>query len=290
MINYGQLVILILATVAAIVWTIVYLRGKNRYTDVIASIDGEDYFMSELFFIGFELMDMLGYNMDSKASHKKIKQISEVYGSKYSRYHFYILRGGQFTYGLTFMAISLELAAMSAEVMVAFLGVVLTGLLVYYLEETFNDKLKARREELILDFPAVLSKLTLLVNSGMVMREAWKKVAYGGERELYVEMQNTLKEMENGEAEIDAYLNFANRCFIKEIRKFASTMIQNLQKGSSELAMFLKDMSDEMWEEKKHVVKRKGEAAASKLMMPTVLIFIGILILIMVPMLAGAGL
>lgn len=290
MINYGQLFILILATVAAILWTMVYLKGRNRYADVIASIDGEDYFMSELFFIGFELMNMLGYNMDSKASHKKIKEISEVYGSKYSRYHFYILRGGQFTYGLTFMTISLELAAMSAEIIVAFLGVVLTGLLVYYLEETFNDKLKARREELILDFPAVLSKLTLLVNSGMVMREAWKKVAYGGDRELYVEMQNTLKEMDNGEAEIDAYLNFANRCFVKEIRKFASTMIQNLQKGSSELAMFLKDMSDEMWEEKKHVVKRKGEAAASKLMMPTVLIFIGILILIMVPMLAGAGL
>lgn len=290
MINYGQLFILILATAVAILWTTVYLKGRNRYVDVIASIDGEDYFMSELFFIGFELMDMLGYNMDSKASHKKIKEISEVYGSKYSRYHFYILRGGQFTYGLTFMAISLELAAMSAEIIVAFLGAVLTGLLVYYLEETFNDKLKARREELILDFPAVLSKLTLLVNSGMVMREAWKKVAYGGERELYVEMQNTLKEMDNGEAEIDAYLNFANRCFVKEIRKFASTMIQNLQKGSSELAMFLKDMSDEMWEEKKHVVKRKGEAAASKLMMPTVLIFIGILILIMVPMLAGAGL
>ena len=35
-------------------------------------------------------------------------------------------------------------------------------------------------------------------------------------------------------------------------------MIQNMQKGNSEIAYFLKEMSDEMWEEKKHLVKRKG--------------------------------
>ena len=49
------------------------------------------------------------------------------------------------------------------------------------------------------------------------------------------------------------------------------------------MAYFLREMSDEIWEEKKHLVKRKGEAATSKLMAPMVLIFIGILGMIMVP-------
>lgn len=60
-------------------------------------------------------------------------------------------------------------------------------------------------------------------------------------------------------------------------------MIQNLQKGNAEIAFFLRDMSNEMWEEKKHLVKRKGEAANSKLLLPIAMIFIGILIMIMVP-------
>ena len=82
---------------------------------------------------------------------------------------------------------------------------------------------------------------------------------------------------------MDAYRNFAERCGIKEIRRFSSTMIQNLQKGTSEVAYYLREMSDEIWEEKKHLVKRKAEAATSKLMAPMVLIFIGILGMVMVP-------
>ena len=107
--------------------------------------------------------------------------------------------------------------------------------------------------------------------------------AYGGERVLYKEMQVTVQEMKNGISELDAYRNFADRCSVKQIRRFASTMIQNMQKGNAEISYFLKEMSDEMWEEKKHLVKRKGEAANSKLLIPTAMIFIGILIMIMVP-------
>ena len=81
-----------------------------------------------------------------------------------------------------------------------------------------------------MDLPQVLSKLTLLVNSGMVLRDAWKHAAFTGNRVLYQEMQNTTLEIENGVMEIEAYKNFADRCSVKEIRKFTSLIIQNLQK------------------------------------------------------------
>ena len=76
------------------------------------------------------------------------------------------------------------------------------------------------RDELLADMPQMLSKLTLLVNSGMIVREAWSKVAYGGERQLYREMQMTVQEMNNGLSDLEAYRNFAERCGIKEIRRF----------------------------------------------------------------------
>lgn len=157
------------------------------------------------------------------------------------------------------------------------------GLLILYLDLTLQDKLTARRQEIVLDLPQVLSKLTLLVNSGMVLRDAWKKVSITGERALYQEMQNANLEMENGVMEIDAYRNFAERCNVKEVRKFTSLIIQNLNKGNEELAYFMKDLSDEMWEVKKNEVKQKGEKANSKLLLPMMMIFIGILLMVMVP-------
>ena len=101
---------------------------------------------------------------------------------------------------------------------------------------------------------------------------------------LYQEMKNTAIELSNGIQEIEAYKAFGERCSIKSLRKFSTMMIQNLQKGSSEVVVFLRDMSNEAWEEKKHEVKRKGEKASSKLIMPIGLIFLGVLILIIVPM------
>ena len=53
--------------------------------------------------------------------------------------------------------------------------------------------------------------------------------------------------------------------------------------------MFLGDLSDEMWEIKKNEVKQKGEKANSKLLLPVFIIFIGILILVLVPAMSSMG-
>ena len=150
--------------------------------------------------------------------------------------------------------------------------------------EDMKDKLNERREELMRDFPKMLSKMTLLINSGMIMREAWYKVSASGKGVLYDEMRLTVNEQQMGITELDSYTNFADRCNVKEIRRFISTLIQNMQKGNAEMTYFLKELTDEMWETKKADVKKQGEAANSKLLLPTGLIFIGILIMIMVPM------
>ena len=42
-------------------------------------------------------------------------------------------------------------------------------------------------------------------------------------------------------------------------------------------------MAHEAWQERRHTAKRASEAANSKLMIPTMLLFIAILVMIMVP-------
>lgn len=80
-----------------------------------------------------------------------------------------------------------------------------------------------------------------------------------------------------------AYTNFINRCSTKETTKLASAIIQNQSKGNAEIGALLRSMSHDAWQERRHHAKRDSEAANSKLMIPTMMLFIAILVMIMVP-------
>ncbi len=283
MMGADRIVLLVIATVTVGIWVMLAVKNAEAYEAVTTSIDPERFRYPELFCVGFSIMDFLKIDTKSKQARKRIKEISEVQGKKYAEYYYYIINGAKWTYGFTVLVLFAVLGALGNSAPALLFGLIMAVMLMWYLEETMNDKLEVRRDELLADLPQMLSKLTLLVNSGMIVREAWAKVAEGGERELYREMQKTVQEMQNGVSDLEAYRNFADRCALKEIRRFSSTMIQNMQKGNAEISFFLKEMADEMWEEKKHLVKRKGEAANSKLLMPIGMIFVGILIMIMVP-------
>lgn len=282
-----QLAMLIPTTVVVLFWIILALKYEEKFEEITSSIRPDDYYMSELFYIGFQIMEMIRFNIKSDASRKKIKLMSEVYGKKYAEYYYYVSVGGKITYVITVLPIIFLLALLANNPIALLFGVVLAGLFVWYINENFKDKLTARREEILAEFPQVLSKMTLLVNSGMLLRDAWNLIANQSDTILFQEMKLTATQLDNGVPEAVAYREFAERCGIKEIRKFASMVIQGLEKGASELTMFLKDMADELWMEKRNMVKQKGEKANSKLLIPTVIIFIGILFMIMAPIISG---
>lgn len=282
-----QLVMLIPTTVVVIIWIILAVKYEEKYAEIVSSIDPKEYYMCELFYIGFQIMEVIRFNIKSESSRRRVKDMAEVYGKKYAEYYYYVLVGGQITYIVTVIPIVLLLSLLANEPMAVLFGVVIAFLLVWYLSESFKDKLVARRDKILSDFPQMLSKMTLLVNSGMLLRDAWNLISVQGNSVLFVEMQLTALQLDNGVPEIVAYHEFAERCGVKEVRKFASMVIQGLEKGGTDLTYFLKDMSEEMWLEKRNMVKRKGEQANSKLLIPTIIIFIGILFMIMAPMLMG---
>ena len=281
--DYFQLILLALATPFTLIWIYLAITGGKKYQKYTDSSFAKEFQMSELLCVGFSVMRILHISTKTRAAQAKIREVAEIKGKKYAEYYYYMLLGAKTTYTYTIVIVVMLLSAMSNNKGLLFIGLIVGGLLILYLDLALFDKLTARRQEILLDLPQVLSKLTLLVNSGMVLRDAWKRVSITGERVLYQEMQNTNLEMENGVAEIDAYRNFAERCNVKEIRKFTSLIIQNLNKGNEELAYFMKDLSDEMWEVKKSQVKQKGEKANTQLLLPMMLILIGILIMVMVP-------
>lgn len=282
-----QIAMLIPATILVLLWIGLAAGNEKKFEAMTKSLEDSEYPLHELFYIGFELLNVVHFDTKSDYARKKVKEMSEVYGRRYAEYYYYIQLGGQITYAVTMAPLIFVLAVLGNSPMALLFGMLLAFLFIWYLSEIFKDKLTSRREELLAEFPQVLSKLTLLVNSGMMLRNAWNRVANDGEGVLYEEMAAAAAEMSNGISEPVAYRNFAERCGLKEMRKFASLVTQSLAKGSSDLSYFLKDMSDEMWEMKKNMVKRRSEQANSKLLAPIVLIFIGILVMIMAPVLGG---
>ena len=180
-----QYMIMSLATLAVLGWFALCVKYKDGFDAVIASIDEESYRMPELFFAGFGIMDLIHFDLSSRKARKRIHEIAEIYGKKYAQYHYYVTKGGEFTYGYLAFSLMSLLAALAGRIELLMAGIILVVLVVVHLEQDLDSKLSDRRDELLSEFPQVLSKLALLVNSGMVMREAWEKVSDAGEGVIY---------------------------------------------------------------------------------------------------------
>ena len=94
-------------------------------------------------------------------------------------------------------------------------------------------------------------------------------------------MKSSCEDMRNGMSEKDAIYKFGVLSNSGEIKKFTSALIQGIDQGSRDLTNILAEQSVEMLSLKKQIMLQKGEAAASKLLLPISLIFFGILIIVL---------
>lgn len=151
-------------------------------------------------------------------------------------------------------------------------------------------QLQKRQEELLMDYPGLIMKFTLLVQAGMTVRKAFQKIAldYGRKkksikRAAYEEIRVVCYEMESGVSEGEAYRRFGERCGQVKYKTLATLLIQNLQKGSRQMADMLERESVEAWEERKRKARVLGEAAATKLLFPMMLMLIIVMAIVMIP-------
>lgn len=104
---------------------------------------------------------------------------------------------------------------------------------------------------------------------------------------LYEEMGRVLLDFNNNVSPVEAYSRFIDKCSNPYTTKLATAIIQNTSKGNSEIVKLFRQLNDESWLEHKHNARRMGEKIQSKLLLPTMLMFGGILILIIVPVMSG---
>jgi tight adherence protein C len=216
---------------------------------------------------------------------------TELYGRKYAKYKAkcvfaalmsYVIVGAGVTLAFGSFLLALEMTLPGLGVLV--IGTAIVVLLAYSKFDEVRAKANRRREAIARQFPNVVSKLALLVCSGMIMDRAWRETAGSREGELYQEMKLTGDELSQNIAPEAAYSSFIVRCNTKETSKLASAILQNISKGNAEIGDLLRGLAREAWQERRHTAKRDAEKANGRLIIPTMMLFLSILIMIMVPL------
>lgn len=287
--NGIDLVVLALGCIILALWMLLFVKGRGDAW-MFDELDDGDYPVKDLYFVGFALIQKLNLQYKSKKDRRLRKELSVLYGEKYADYYLRVVYAQQTTMALTVLALAAPFYFFAEGNLLVFVAVVAgAGVAYYYYGTATQAKISKRSEVMISQFSDVVSKLALLVNSGMILREAWERTAYSKEGVIYDEMRRSVVTMQNGAAETDALFAFGQRCMAPEIRKFSSTLIQGATKGNSDLAQLLTQQSKEVWEMKKQYVHRQGELANNKLLLPMCLTFVGILIMVIVPVFSNLG-
>lgn len=271
-----------------VVYLFFYFYGL-KYNSIFEILEEKEYPLKEIYGLGYGILELIHYPYTSPKDRKLRQEIDIFYEEKYEDYYLRVIRSQQITIGFTILTAGVAIYGLVGEPVVEFVIVMLAWAGYYYYGTVLDEKIEKRSDSMLSDFSEIVSKLALLTNAGLILKEAWQLVAYNGDSDIYKEMQLSVVEMNNGVSEIDAISGFASRSMLPEIRKFSSTIIQGLIKGNSELAMMLQEQSSSVWELKQQLARRKGEKASAKLMIPMLIMFIGVLIMIIVPIFSNLG-
>lgn len=170
------------------------------------------------------------------------------------------------------------------------------AVLVYFgRDRDLHMQVMNREEQMRSDYPEIVSSLALLIGAGMTVPNAWNKIAKDyksrkiqckgntQKRYAYEEMLLTVYEMESGVSQTNAYEHFGRRCRISDYNKLSALLAQNIKKGAADLPRLLKEEAADAFENRKHMARKLGEKAGTKLLVPMMMLLGITMAIIMIP-------
>lgn len=150
------------------------------------------------------------------------------------------------------------------------------------------------REEVIAEFPSVVDKLVLLLNSGLTVFSALMRISsdYADERQyrnspMAVEISAIgQKVMDTNSPVIEEWKHFATRMESSEILRFCTILEDNMSKGS-ELSMKLENESDELRDLRKKNIQQYIREIDSRMMIPMLMMLFSLVLVTIAPVLTG---
>ncbi|MEN8908267.1 MAG: type II secretion system F family protein [Clostridiales bacterium] len=269
-----------------VIFILLYIISKNKYKKLVKPLDKKEWKLKDIYSVGLLVQDIIKYRFRFRFDRTALKHLSELYGFKFGRYHQKIhlaYRISLVSIVLIFDPFILYFSGVDKNNIIGCFVFLILAIVIPDIE--LKNKVTNRKNSIKMDFPLFVNKLVLLINAGMTVSGAWKRVNKDNKSNnaLYKEIRTTIAEIDGGKLEIQAYEDFSRRCGISEVNKFISVLIQNVKKGDSEIIYTLKFMAKECWELRKNTAKRLGEEASTKLLLPMMIMFIAIILIIVTP-------
>ena len=163
-------------------------------------------------------------------------------------------------------------------------------LLLHYTKySSLNKRIKKNKEEIEKEYPHFISKLVLLLSTGLIFQSAIEKIVfdYKAQSSQKKYFYNQLSIMMHNVEESKAYLmdelnDFSKRCGVKELMRFAVIIKENLMSGDL-LSEKLGKEAEEVWKNRKRKAEELGKLAETKLVFPMVLLLLVLIMIVMMP-------
>lgn len=170
----------------------------------------------------------------------------------------------------------------------------LAGIALWYMkrEQGIREQEK-RKRRMLMEYPEFVNKLSLLLGAGMTVSTAFARMdqLYGnlpkGKVEkihpAYAALHRMLIDIENGKSQQRAYQSFGEYCKLQPYRKLVSLLLSCQHMGNSKLRERLNEEADRVFSERKHMARKLGEEAGTKMLFPMMLMMLLVMGIILVP-------
>ena len=159
-------------------------------------------------------------------------------------------------------------------------------------DERLTKEVEKRREQLLIDYPEIVSRLTVLLRSGLTAKTAFGKITADYQRRkardkvfryAYEELSIAWYEMANAVPEDKCYESFGRRCGLLPYMRLGGLLAQNVKKGNKSLLTLLGQEAGEALEERKRRAKKAGEKAGTRMLVPMVLMLLVTMVILLYP-------
>lgn len=276
-----SVIFLSIGTVLSVVF-ILFLFIGQKYDNMLEPLEGDAFPLKTIYSAGLAIQNLRPARLQGDAGDRLRKAATLYYSKQYSEYYARIAWAQTISFSLLCLSMFFLLAGLIPDMAGFFglLGIVTCGLSGYYFFTLTKNKVSARQAACEDEFPNAISKLALIVNSGVILHEAWEMVTAGKEGTFYDLMRDSCEDMRNGASDIEAIHKFGVLTNSDDIKKFTSALVQSIERGGGELPRFLANQSSELWAAKRQRTLQKGEKAASALLMPIALMFAGVMLIV----------
>ncbi len=276
--------------VLMILFALLYSKGKKQYASFVNALDKKEYSLKDFMPVGFSLMALSRYRYGSNLDRLLRRQVAELYTAEYQEFYLRVIWAQAATNAfLGLLMGTLFFAAMGGDPVMLGVGIALGAALAWSAFADVKNKVEKRHLQVAVDLPDLTNQIIILSGAGLTLRGALIKIANEMQMDtpLYRALGQVVEKMEHGATDEEAMDQLTVSCNMPEVRRFASVVLQNMQRGGQDVLIALRDIGKELWDGRKAAARQVAEETSTKLLFPMMLMLVAVIILVAAPAVMG---